>query len=612
MSIGPLELFGTDEPPPERRRLAAGLLSAVLEDGNLRDIRFAGIEIVRAINYLARDESWGTFKPTLSNLRVTQGETSFAVDYDGLCGEPGVGFSYTMRIRGDASGTLTMEAVGVALADFPTNRTGFVILHATEAAGARISLLHSDGAREEAVFPLRISADQPAFDIKAITHEAAPGLTCTVEMEGDAFEMEDQRNWADASFKTYVRPLSKPRPYVIAKGSSDRQRITVSVEGKAPAQGTAASGSANLSFGAPVARMPDIALFFDESGLGSLPPDGAPQILIARLDPGDPDSVAGLSRIAAFARDSRASIAVELVLGARNPDAEAAEALRSIKSAGLSPAALLVSPRREFTSRPSNALPDGEGPIDELVAALRRAGFARPIGAGTPSYFTEFNRNPPGTAGDFVFFSIAATVHAADDISVAETLSVYPTLVESARALCPGKPVWLGPCTIGVRHNPYGSATQPNPSNRRVPSATIDPRQSALFAAAYAVAAAAQVASSGVETLILAAPSGPFGIFNADGSSRPIKAVVTELASASGLEGHALHTGIPGVYGIAYGSGRNRKALVANLSPEPVSLTFPAGLTSASLLQPEAAWSAAAQQGDRLDLPPYRTALLPA
>ena len=37
-------------------------------------------------------------------------------------------------------------------------------------------------------------------------------------MEGDAFEMEDQRNWADASFKTYVRPLSKPRPYVIAKG----------------------------------------------------------------------------------------------------------------------------------------------------------------------------------------------------------------------------------------------------------------------------------------------------------------------------------------------------------------------------------------------------------
>ncbi len=151
------------------------------------------------------------------------------------------------------------------------------------------------------------------------------------------------------------------------------------------------------------------------------------------------------------------------MLSARDPDAEAMEALRLIDDAGLKPSTLLVSPRREFKTRPSNTLPDGEAPIDDLVSALRRAGFAGKIGAGTPSYFTEFNRNPPGQAGDFVFFSVAGIVHAADDISVAETLSVYPTLVESARALCPGKPVWLGPCTIGVRHNPYGSATQAQP-----------------------------------------------------------------------------------------------------------------------------------------------------
>jgi hypothetical protein len=124
MSIGPLELFGTDEPPPDRRHLLAGPLSAVLEDGNLRDIRFGGVEIVRAINYLARDASWGTFKPEISNLRIRQNENTFAVDYDGLCGEPGSGFAYTVRIRGEASGRLTMEANGTALADFLTSRTG--------------------------------------------------------------------------------------------------------------------------------------------------------------------------------------------------------------------------------------------------------------------------------------------------------------------------------------------------------------------------------------------------------------------------------------------------------------------------------------------------------
>ena len=29
-------------------------------------------------------------------------------------------------------------------------------------------------------------------------------------MSGDSFEMEDHRNWTDASFKTYVRPLALP------------------------------------------------------------------------------------------------------------------------------------------------------------------------------------------------------------------------------------------------------------------------------------------------------------------------------------------------------------------------------------------------------------------
>ena len=49
----------------------------MLEDGNLRDICFDGVEIVRAINYLARDASWGTFKPALSNLEITQERDSF-------------------------------------------------------------------------------------------------------------------------------------------------------------------------------------------------------------------------------------------------------------------------------------------------------------------------------------------------------------------------------------------------------------------------------------------------------------------------------------------------------------------------------------------------------
>ena len=70
--VSALDLFGTDEPVAARRLLTAGPLTAILEDGNLRTICFAGIEAVRAINYLARDASWGTYKAVQSNLEVIE------------------------------------------------------------------------------------------------------------------------------------------------------------------------------------------------------------------------------------------------------------------------------------------------------------------------------------------------------------------------------------------------------------------------------------------------------------------------------------------------------------------------------------------------------------
>jgi hypothetical protein len=51
-------------------------------------------------------------------------------------------------------------------------------------------------------------------------------------MEGDAFEMEDQRNWTDASYKTYVRPLAFPWGYTLAKGSRHAQSARLSFTGR--------------------------------------------------------------------------------------------------------------------------------------------------------------------------------------------------------------------------------------------------------------------------------------------------------------------------------------------------------------------------------------------
>src|SRR6202790_3111519 len=69
--------------------------------------------------------------------------------------------------------------------------------------------------------------------LRAITHEFLPGLKVACRMEGDTFEMEDQRNWSDASFKTYVRPLALPWPYTLAKGTSFTQSVSVNVRASA-------------------------------------------------------------------------------------------------------------------------------------------------------------------------------------------------------------------------------------------------------------------------------------------------------------------------------------------------------------------------------------------
>ena len=190
--------------------------------------------MVRAINYLARDTSWGTYKAELSNIEIVGRATARSRSpTTGSAPVRNGRFAYRMKITGEAVGPCsTMEAEGVgARPIFPPIAPASSCCIRPRPPAAALTIRHSDGQIEETVFPEAISPDQPAFDIAALTHEPAPGLSCTVDMEGDAFEMEDQRNWTDASFKTYVRPLSKPRPYVIAKGEKDRQR-SITVRGR--------------------------------------------------------------------------------------------------------------------------------------------------------------------------------------------------------------------------------------------------------------------------------------------------------------------------------------------------------------------------------------------
>ena len=179
--------------------------------GNLRHICFNGVEIIRAVSFIARDKNWGTYQPQISDLQVDQNGQGFRVTYEALVGDQQQ-LRYSAVITGTAQ-QLSFEAAGTALTDFLTNRTGFVVLHPlVGVVGNSVSIERVDGTTESGHFPVLIDPVQPMMELRALTHQPVDGLTVRCQMDGDTFEMEDQRNWTDASYKTYVRPLAMPWP----------------------------------------------------------------------------------------------------------------------------------------------------------------------------------------------------------------------------------------------------------------------------------------------------------------------------------------------------------------------------------------------------------------
>ena len=70
------------------------------------------------------------------------------------------------------------------------------------------------------------------INIAGMEWKPANGISAKLQFSGDTFEMEDQRNWTDASYKTYCRPLDLPFPFEIKKGEKITQKIVLEIQGE--------------------------------------------------------------------------------------------------------------------------------------------------------------------------------------------------------------------------------------------------------------------------------------------------------------------------------------------------------------------------------------------
>lgn len=550
-------LFGTEQKVAPPLVLRAGALSAELEAGNLRYIRIAGVEALRAVSFIVRDKNWGTYNPVIENLKVDEADGGFTVTYDAVCKDAEQEFRYSATITGKSDGTLRFEGKGAAVSDFLTNRTGFVVLHPVSVSGQPVEVLEVDGKTSRSTFPELIDPVQPFMNLRTLTHEVLPGVKVACRMDGDTFEMEDQRNWTDASYKTYVRPLALPWPYPIKAGETTEQAVTLTVAGNMPAA-SASAASANstvIQVGGPVGTMPRIGL--------SVPPQHAaaaldaagsiraarPDFLSCYFDPRDGNGVEDMRRFKELGEAVGAPLVLEAVLPTDDtPAAELEQTARQAAEAKADFEAVMVSPAPDLKC----TLPGSPWPpcptAEDIYAAARAAFPGVRLGGGMFSYFTELNRKrPPAALLDFVMHSTSAIVHAGDDRTATENLETLPYIVKTTRSFIDGKPYWINFAAIGMRSNPYGAAPMENPDNGRLAMARMDPRQRGLLGAAWNVGYVAHAAAGGVEAVVLSAPVGEFGIvhhampwsqpwFDAAGGVYPVYHVVAGLAQAAGAE----------------------------------------------------------------------------
>jgi hypothetical protein len=500
--------YGSDEPLPERLILRAGPVSAVLENGDLRYVRLGDVEIVRRLYVAIRDRNWDTIPPNYMTYRVHDEGDHFRVELAAEHVSADVDFAWSGSIEGSADGTIRYTLDGAPRNPFLRNRIGFCVLHPSDLAGVPARTETPEGP-VEGRFPDLISPRQPFFDMQAITHPAGDNAKATIQFEGDLFEMEDQRNWTDASYKTYSTPLRIPYPVEVDPSSHIIQTVTISVSGTLPKASTVAESpmpSVTVDFN-DTKPLPPIG--FGAGLAGTISPDDMsrfralePAHLWENLDLGFDSWQDRLHEAADRATALNTSLDLSVVAAPGNTGWDAlAQTVRDTEA----PVGRVFAfpPVSEPVTFPRDDLATHPETLAAARQAFRATGSTAVIGGGARSYFTELNRAMsflPGNDLDVVTYPLNPQVHASDNLSMIETLIAQGETVRSARALVPGTPLVVGPVTLAPPFNPNATGPEPETPEEQLP-APVDHRQLSLLGAGWTIGSIHRLAAAGADGL---------------------------------------------------------------------------------------------------------------
>ena len=471
------------------KKLTSGAISCLYEYGNLRYISYGATEVVRMLYFAVRDEHWNTATYTIENEVVDERDNGFSITYTAQHRLQQAHFRAEVSIIAEGD-RLSFRVKGEALTTFKKNRIGLCVLHPIkECAGKTVVITQPDGHTYTSNFPELVSPHQPFKDIKQMVCEIDENTKASFFFEGDIFETEDQRNWADASFKTYSTPQSLPFPVVVDKGFSMTQQVMVNISGALPV-------SVDLKDVDEI-KIPFPKIGYERNEHEVLTDDDYSLLKQIPFDhyrttihPGKKDWRLKMDAALHEARQLQTKLELVIILN-NNEDFESLLLAELIQNSQIIESVL-------FLGKDSKSIPNKLQ--EHIYSAIKNPAPAIKIGYGTDGFFADVNRNQPSNIPfDFVSFSLNPQVHLSDTRSVIENLERQADLITTAQSFAKGREIRVSPVSFKIRSSD-GSATD------------YDARQHSSFGAFWTLTAIKNL--GGASRLTLFQTKGYRGILN--------------------------------------------------------------------------------------------------
>lgn len=514
--------MATSGSPPHARvlDLVAGSLRARISGTDVVGVRWQGKEIAQRIYVAVRDAPWNTIPGVIQDLEVSQAEEHFAVTFRCRHQFDEIDFEWRGTIEGTSDGTLSYRLAGQAMCEFVYSKIGFNVHHPLEGYRNRTYLATTEhgqtltGQLPSLIEPqlIRNGALTAMFDeFRHITFDL-DGLSASFAFEGDDFEMQDHRNWADANFKTYGTSMKRGFPFTAHRGDRFEQGIVLTISDERSAEPIPAVPiDFHHAFEIQSSGLPQIGQLWvpsERRDERELPASVRPDFLRVEVDSVE-DVVEALEDAGRLF--SPEPVPIELVLSTTPEDAaeDAATLAKALRDGVTSPASVIrvvVLERASGFSATKVATPAAL--VSKFVGALRAVDSALLVLSGTEQNFNEINRSRPEYEGlDGIAFSYNPQVHAADDVSLMQNAATIVDIAESTRALYPGTSLSVGPVHLLGPNGPYPAG----PAAPGEPSVSVDGRQRGLFGAAWTVAFLRSCVAARVDAVTLFSLSGEGG-----------------------------------------------------------------------------------------------------